>query len=121
MLSAFDLVWLNGNDYRSKPLMHRKAVLGQLVPSGSVCVLYVSEVMEQGVELFRLACERNLEGIVAKHKDSVYGDGAGWLKIKNPEYTQAVGGPHDRGTNRSRLVAPVQGLAAADALVSLVF
>ncbi len=88
---AFDLLWLNGNDYREKPLLHRKAVLRQLVPSGSVCVLYASEVVEHGIELFRVARERNLEGIVGKHKDSVYGDGARWLKIKNPEYTQAVG------------------------------
>ena len=57
----------------------------------SLCVLYATEVVQHGVELFRLACERNLEGIVAKHRDSMYGDGARWLKIKNPEYTQAVG------------------------------
>jgi len=49
--------------------------------------------MEHGVDLFQLACERDLEGIVAKHKDSKYGDGARWVKIKNPSYMQAVGRP----------------------------
>jgi len=74
---AFDLLWLNGSDYREKPLLHRKAVLRQIVPSGSPCVLHDTEIMERGVDLFRVACERNLEGIVAKHRDSVYGDGVG--------------------------------------------
>jgi len=42
-------------------------------------------------EVFRLACERNLKGIVTKHRGSTHGDGARGLKIRNPNYTQAVG------------------------------
>ena len=34
--------------------------------------------------------ERNLEGIVCKRKTSVYAE-HGWLKIKNPHYTQTEG------------------------------
>jgi ATP-dependent DNA ligase len=36
-------------------------------------------------------CERDLEGIICKRKDSVYSSRARWLKVKNPDYTQAVG------------------------------
>lgn len=43
-----------------------------------------------GKLLFQEVCERNLEGIVAKGRMSVYSE-HGWLKIKNPKYTQAEG------------------------------
>jgi hypothetical protein len=38
-------------------------------------------------------CERNLEGVVAKRRMGPYAE-HGWLKIKNPKYTQAEG-QHD--------------------------
>ena len=43
--------------------------------------------------VFRLACEHDLEGIVAKPKDSLYAPerGTTWLKIRNRNYTQWVG------------------------------
>lgn len=43
--------------------------------------------------LFRVACERDLEGIVAKWGDGTYqsGRGTSLLKIKNPEYSQMEG------------------------------
>ncbi len=41
---------------------------------------------------FRLACERDLEGIVAKHKDNPYlAEHANWLKIRNRNYSQWAG------------------------------
>jgi ATP-dependent DNA ligase len=56
-------------------------------------VLYLDHIEDQGVELFRLCCEQDLEGIVAKPKQSPYrSDGAPlWIKIKNPAYSQAEG------------------------------
>jgi ATP-dependent DNA ligase len=36
-------------------------------------------------------CERNLEGIVAKRKNSLYRDSTRWLKIRNPKYSQKEG------------------------------
>ena len=42
----------------------------------------------RGIDLFREVCERNLEGIVAKEKTGIYSTVSGWLKIKNPLYTQ---------------------------------
>jgi hypothetical protein len=41
-----------------------------------------------GVDLFNEVCERNLEGVVAKRKTGKYSTVSGWLKIKNPRYTQ---------------------------------
>jgi hypothetical protein len=49
-------------------------------------VLYSDYVEKHGIRFFDLACEQDLEGIVAKHRDGEYGHRR--LKIKNPHYTQ---------------------------------
>jgi ATP-dependent DNA ligase len=42
--------------------------------------------------LFQEICARDLEGIVAKRKMSIYkDDGDGWIKVKNKAYSQAEG------------------------------
>jgi len=44
--------------------------------------------------LYDLACELDLEGIVAKRADSLYeetSNSRSWLKIKNPKYSQKEG------------------------------
>lgn len=47
----------------------------------------------RGVDFFRVACEHDLEGIVAKWKDGTYTNGprTSWLKIRNPHYSQWEG------------------------------
>jgi bifunctional non-homologous end joining protein LigD len=90
---AFDLIWLNGADLRLLPLVERKARLRQLV-SGSRCtrLLYAQHIDGAGKQFFQEICRRDLEGVVAKRKLSIYkDDGTGWLKIKNRKYTQAEG------------------------------
>jgi len=47
-----------------------------------------------GESLFQLVCERDLEGVVAKHRHSRYSSEDGnpnWFKIKNGNYSQVVG------------------------------
>ena len=46
---------------------------------------------EHGKELFEALCDRDLEGIVAKGKADPYDARTRWLKIKNPDYSQAEG------------------------------
>ena len=50
---AFDLLWLNGRDLRSRPLLERKARLKQVIPAG-LQVLYSDHVERRGIELFEL-------------------------------------------------------------------
>jgi bifunctional non-homologous end joining protein LigD len=87
---AFDLLFLNGRDLRQLPLLERKrklsAVLDRSELPDVICGKYVEE---RGVDLFRQVCQRNLEGIVAKKKSGTYSAVSGWLKIKNPNYTQS--------------------------------
>ena len=92
---AFDLLWLNGCDLRSLPLEWRKVQLKRLLPTRSDCMLYVSHTQGAGTELYRLACQLDLEGVVAKRAGSQYGASAemaeDWIKINNPQYSQQKG------------------------------
>jgi hypothetical protein len=87
---AFDLLYLNDRDLRQLPLIKRKEKLRALLDKSRVpdviCGKYVEE---RGVDLFKEVCERNLEGVVAKRKTGRYATVSGWLKIKNPDYTQS--------------------------------
>lgn len=55
-----------GHDLRELPLIERKRSLRKLIPAGCDSVLYVDHIEGEGERLFELACERDLEGIVAK-------------------------------------------------------
>jgi bifunctional non-homologous end joining protein LigD len=90
---AFDLLWLNGEDLRPKPLLERKKALRALIHSSKCTrILYAQHIERFGKRFFKEICGRDLEGIVAKRKRSVYrNDGIGWIKIKNRSYSQAEG------------------------------
>jgi Phage integrase family/ATP dependent DNA ligase domain len=90
---AFDLVFCNGEDLRYLPLADRKHRLRDLIPTNGERLLYCEHVEGMGEELFHLVCQRDLEGIVAKHKfDPYLLDGSvSWLKIRNLSYSQFVG------------------------------
>ena len=91
---AFDLLWLDGEDVRAMPLWERKRKLKRILPARSAHVLYVDHTRGSGTELYRLACQLDLEGIVAKRANSPYEDNAEtphWIKIKNPNYSQNEG------------------------------
>jgi bifunctional non-homologous end joining protein LigD len=62
---AFDLLEFEDEDLRAQPLVARKRRLKALPRSGSP-VLYVDHIVGRGVDLFREACRRDLEGIVRK-------------------------------------------------------
>jgi bifunctional non-homologous end joining protein LigD len=101
---AFDLLWdqhassddeeerrrfRNGEDLRYVPLTDRKLRLRAVMPKRAERLLYCDYVHEDGHGLFRLACENDLEGIVAKRVAGPYPpDHANWLKIRNRSYSQ---------------------------------
>jgi len=62
------------------------------VPYAAERLLYCDHIEERGEHLFRLACKRDLEAIVAKRKfDPYLLDNAKWYKIRNRNYSQWVG------------------------------
>ena len=102
---AFDLLWLDGEDFRDRPLLERKAKLRSLVPEKDSRLLYVDHIEASGVALFERVCEKDLEGIIAKRKKGLYREGTTWYKIKNAAYSQAEGRGEvfDRRRSRPRL------------------
>ncbi len=92
---AFDLLWLNGEDMRTLPLLKRKKRLRKLIPRAKrAAVLFSDHIERTGCDIFRAACAMDLEGVVAKFKHAPYladQRRSTWIKIKNPQYTQAQG------------------------------
>jgi bifunctional non-homologous end joining protein LigD len=82
---AFDLLSANESDTRSLPLVERKVELRRVIRRRASGILYTARLC------FRLACEHDLEGIVAKHRSSPYLTGredTTWFKIRNRSYSQ---------------------------------
>jgi ATP-dependent DNA ligase len=87
---AFHILYLNDRDIRQLPLLERKDALRKIIErSGLPDVVCGKYVEERGIDLFNAVCRNNLEGVVAKRKTGTYATVSGWLKIKNPNYTQS--------------------------------
>lgn len=87
---VFDLLWLNGEDLRGLPLHQRKRRLARIMPRVPSRVRLVEQIQRCGIDFFNVACQHDLEGIVAKWANGTYRtDGrTSWLKIRNPQYSQ---------------------------------
>ena len=59
---AFDLLFLNGRDLRTLPLMERKARLKKLLPNEHPRLRYVDYIETQGEPMYRHAVQIGLEG-----------------------------------------------------------
>lgn len=84
---VFDILRYDGEDVRNRPLTERKVLLAKIL-TNNAHYSRVIHVEDEGVSLFKVMQARNLEGIVAKCKDSVYVGrrSANWQKIINYEY-----------------------------------
>jgi bifunctional non-homologous end joining protein LigD len=82
---------IDSTDVAGLPLLKRKRRLVRLMPTIETRLLYLDHIEERGCDLFRVACERDLEGIVGKFAQGTYrtdGRVTSWTKIKNPQYRQ---------------------------------
>jgi bifunctional non-homologous end joining protein LigD len=87
---AFDILYLNDRDLRQLPLIERKEKLRAVVEKSQLPDVLCGKYIEgRGVDLFDEVVRRNLEGVVAKRKNGIYTTVSGWLKVKNPQYTQS--------------------------------
>jgi bifunctional non-homologous end joining protein LigD len=90
----FDVLRLDGRDVRDLPLRGRKAELRQALRFGGP-VRFSPHRNEHGEELFRDACRKGLEGIMAKRADSPYRAtrSSDWRKLKcHAEQELVIGG-----------------------------
>jgi bifunctional non-homologous end joining protein LigD len=90
---AFDLLYCDGYDLRGAPLLQRKQLLQRLLHV-SERIRYSDHQVEKGKELFELAKQNELEGIIAKRVDSLYVSerSTNWLKLKTSKTLDAVVG-----------------------------
>jgi bifunctional non-homologous end joining protein LigD len=90
-LWAFDLLALNGQDWRPQPLVKRQDCLQVLLARFGCPAVSPSEAFEDGLALLRAAEARGLEGIVSKRRDAPYrsGDCRDWRKVKTEAWREA--------------------------------
>ena len=83
---AFDMLVSDGEDLHKLPLSMRKTNLSRLL-ARRVDGIHLApfEQGEIGPDLFRHACLMGLEGLVSKHRESLYRAGRSprWVKVKN--------------------------------------
>jgi len=104
---AFDLLALDGDDLRSRPLIARKAALERLLQKAPAALQYSRHVEGQGKECFEAACRAGLEGVVGKRKDAPYTGGRSdaWIKLKCGRRQEFVVGGYTRTEKRSEGVS----------------
>lgn len=87
-LFAFDLLYVDGEDYTPRSYRERRAELVARIAKGTVIEPNEAEETQdpaQARQIFESAVARGLEGIVAKRLDSTYQAGArnfDWIKLK---------------------------------------
>jgi bifunctional non-homologous end joining protein LigD len=109
---AFDLLYLDGYDWRRVPLEERKRKLASVLVAGDG-VRYSDHYEERGKALFEIARKKGLEGIVAKRRASCYEErrSGEWLKIKIRHRLEAViGGYTETKGSRTHFGSLVLGL-----------
>jgi bifunctional non-homologous end joining protein LigD len=90
---VFDLLYCDGYDLRAAQLLERKRFLQRLFRNSNR-TRFLDHQVEKGKELFELAKQNDLEGIVAKRIDSQYVNARSphWLKFKTSKTLDAVVG-----------------------------
>ncbi len=89
---VFDCLEVEGKSITSLKLTERKELLRRLLVESEI-IRYCDHVDGEGKILFREMKKMNLEGIIAKRKDSRYLIGkrsSDWLKIKNVQTREAI-------------------------------
>jgi bifunctional non-homologous end joining protein LigD len=112
----FDVLWADGRDVRSRPLLERKQVLRDLLSFGGP-LRYAEHRDTEGEAYFREACQLGWEGIIAKRGDAPYRSGRqrDWLKFKclnGQEFV--IGGYTDPQRSRVGFGALLLGYYGAD-------
>ena len=80
----FDLLHLDGEDFRPQALVERKERLAALLANAPSPLHYSDHQLGHGREFHEKACAMSLEGIVSKRADAPYtpGNRGLWLKVK---------------------------------------
>ncbi len=102
---VFDILWLDGKDLSTLPLIRRKEILQDVLPKSNI-ILFSEAISTDGISFFESADEMGLEGIIAKKKDSVYKEAdrsEDWLKIKTELRQEVIIGGYTKNEGSSKL------------------
>jgi len=117
---AFDLLALDGQDLRERPIEQRKALLRELLAaSGGDVLRFSDDVRGDGPAFFAQACKLGLEGIVSKRLGAPYrpGRNSDWVKTKCLRRQEfVVGGFTDPEGSREALGSLLLGVYAEGGL-----
>ncbi|MGC2440205.1 MAG: non-homologous end-joining DNA ligase, partial [Nitrososphaeraceae archaeon] len=88
----FDILYKDGKSLKDLGYLERRMILSSLLRLNNT-VKISDYIEEKGIEILKSSKELKLEGIVAKHKNSIYREGIrskDWLKIKNTKTQDCV-------------------------------
>ena len=110
----FDILEKDGKPLVDLPLIERKTILKESVKEGSHVVIN-DFVEEKGEQFYKAVLQQELEGMVAKRKDSQYEQGlrtGSWLKVKNLKTCDCIifGYSKGEGTRENTFGALIVGL-----------
>lgn len=101
---AFDLLELDGRNYRSDPLSVRQEALRRVFERSQISRMSFSKSFGDGAALLKACNDLGLEGIVSKRRDAPYGPGrrTEWVEVKTAAWREANREPP---SNRGRTAA----------------
>lgn len=102
---VFDIIWYNGQDLKTIPLVERRAVLSNIVPSDDSTIQLSDAFQVPAAEFLDAVRKIGLEGIMAKREMSIYTPGTrtkDWLKIKAGKRQEVVIGGYTLNTGSSK-------------------
>jgi len=119
---VFDLLYFRGHDLTNLPLLRRKELLKEILPSDPK-IKFSDHVSKEGVLFFNAVKEKGLEGVIAKHSQSTYLMGRRsrqWLKVKTRLMQEGViaGFTEPRGS-RKYFGSLVLGVFEGDDLIHI--
>jgi len=89
---VFDILYINGYNLTSLPLLQRKEILKEIVPNDPH-IRYVQHIAGNAIDVFEGIKSSSLEGIIQKKADSTYHLGErskDWLKLPKENLVDAV-------------------------------
>ena len=90
---VFDVLELDGKDWRPEPLWKRRRVLEELI-AREPRLVPVRRLSSNGLKAWAQAVHRGYQGLVGKDPESPYvgGPSPRWLKVKQPKYREGERG-----------------------------
>jgi len=103
----FDLLALESEDYRERSLLERKEKLKDIMKDDVKYLHYSEHTSGNGEEVLKAACDAQMEGIICKRADSIYGGtrSGDWIKVKCDSRQEFVIGGYTSSDKRSNGVS----------------